>query len=84
MELHPRFQQFVGLVRGWKHSLEMGDYGAPSKKPTWLYSSDFSGPKNVFLERFGCVVVDHLPFHWNGYPTLPSHMSVQVTSAEVF
>ena len=27
---------------GWKHSLEMGDYGAPSKKPTWLYCSDFS------------------------------------------
>ena len=40
--------------------------------------------KNVFVERFGCVVVDHLLVHWNGYPTLPSHMLVQVTSAEVF
>ncbi len=39
MELLPPFQEFLRKVRVWKHSLSMGHYGAPSTKPTWLYSS---------------------------------------------
>lgn len=40
MEVHPLFQQVLRLMEVWRHRLSMGSYGAPSEKPTWLYSSN--------------------------------------------
>ena len=42
MELHPRFQEFLGRVRTVRHAISMGDFGARSRKPTWLYASTSS------------------------------------------
>ena len=38
-EFHPRWQQFVGIVKVWRHAIAMRDFGAHSDKPTWLYSN---------------------------------------------
>lgn len=39
MELHPRFQEVLSRLGVWKHTISMKVFGAPSLKPTWLYSS---------------------------------------------
>ncbi|CAK8987246.1 Uncharacterized protein (Fragment), partial [Durusdinium trenchii] len=39
MELHPLFQEMMGKLTMWKHTISMGRYGANSDKPTWLYAS---------------------------------------------
>ncbi|CAK8999972.1 Putative rhamnose biosynthetic enzyme 1 [Durusdinium trenchii] len=39
MELHTLFQRFIKIVALRKLKLKMGDYGAPTLKPTILYSS---------------------------------------------
>lgn len=39
MDLLPCFQELLRKVTVWKHKFNMQDYGAPSKKPTWIYSS---------------------------------------------
>lgn len=43
MELHPLFQELMGKIAVWKHTIRMGQYGANSEKPTWLYSSFMDG-----------------------------------------
>lgn len=40
MEPHPLFQEVLQLLDVWRHRFEMKIYGAPSSKPTWIYSSD--------------------------------------------
>jgi len=42
MQLHPRFQEFMGRITTFRHAISMGDYGAASRKPTWLYASTSS------------------------------------------
>ncbi|CAJ1372520.1 unnamed protein product [Effrenium voratum] len=39
MEHYAPFQAFLKRVRAWRHRMKMLDYGGPSAKPTWLYSS---------------------------------------------
>ena len=39
LELRPLFQETLGRLTIWKHTIQMGDFGANSDKPTWLYSS---------------------------------------------
>lgn len=39
MENLPTFQELLQKIPIWRHTLQMGHYGAPSKKPTWLYCS---------------------------------------------
>ena len=38
MELLPVFQAFMAKISTWRHSINMENFGAPSQKPTWLYS----------------------------------------------
>ena len=38
MELLPVFQAFLAKVPTFRHSINMSEFGAPSKKTTWLYS----------------------------------------------
>lgn len=40
MEMHPGFQEYLTMVQNWRATIQMGHYGAPSLKPTWLYSSE--------------------------------------------
>ena len=40
MECHPAFQQHLAMVKTVRATMNMGDYGGPSAKPTWLYSSE--------------------------------------------
>lgn len=40
MQQHPCFQHVLKALDVYRHRLAMGDYGAKSQKPTWLYSSD--------------------------------------------
>ena len=42
MELHTLFQRFIKIVALRKLKINMGDYGAPTLKPTILYSSPLS------------------------------------------
>ena len=39
MELHPCFQAFLARVRMFRYYMRMSEYGSPTEKPTWLYSS---------------------------------------------
>ena len=39
MALLPGFQELLRRLRVWKHTIYMRDYGGPTSKPTWLYSS---------------------------------------------
>ena len=54
MELHPRFQEMLGRLSLWKHTISMKAFGAPSMKPTWLYSSPLI-EENAFPETYVCV-----------------------------
>ena len=40
MQQHPCFQHVLRALNVYRYRLAMGDYGAKSQKPTWLYSSD--------------------------------------------
>ena len=42
MELHTLFQRFIKIAALRKLKINMGDYGAPTLKPTILYSSPLS------------------------------------------
>jgi len=39
MEAHPLFEEVMRMIDVWKHCIQMKNFGAPSAKPTWLYSS---------------------------------------------
>jgi hypothetical protein len=39
MELHPMFQEFVKSNKVYRKYIVMQDFGAPTLKGTWLYSS---------------------------------------------
>ena len=39
MEMHPAFQEYLGLVNCWRAHINMSTYGGPTLKPTWLYST---------------------------------------------
>lgn len=39
MESHPCFQDVLKRMDVWRHHIRMGQFGAKSIKPTWLYSS---------------------------------------------
>ena len=45
MEHHPAMQLLFGLVKCHRVSLNMEDFGARSRKPTWLYTSALSAHK---------------------------------------
>ena len=47
MESHPAIQLLFGCVRCYRVSIHMEDFGAKSKKPTWLYSSAWSAQFHV-------------------------------------
>lgn len=38
-EHHPIVQQVLQMLDVWRHRFAMRTYGAPTEKPTWLYSS---------------------------------------------
>lgn len=38
LEYHPATQYLFKVVRTWRKTVKMGDFAAPSQKPTWLYS----------------------------------------------
>ena len=40
MELHPAFQEYLRMADHWRACIQMKDYGGPTAKPTWLYSSE--------------------------------------------
>ena len=42
-ELHPMMQKVFALITVHRKSINMGSYGAPSLKPTWLYSGPVLG-----------------------------------------
>ena len=49
MELHPRFQSLLRQFPMWRTHIEMGDFGASTRKPTWLYSNyGFVGELNGY------------------------------------
>ncbi|CAK0878342.1 unnamed protein product [Prorocentrum cordatum] len=39
MERHPRFQEFIKSHKLYRVCVEMGRFGAPTAKPSWLYSA---------------------------------------------
>ena len=39
MQYHDQFQEFLRIFPLWRHSVNMGDFGADSQKSSWLYSS---------------------------------------------
>ncbi len=39
MQRHPYFQWMMSQIRIYRHSIAMSSFGAPSSKPTWLYSA---------------------------------------------
>ena len=39
MEAHPRFQKLVTYTDFWRYHVQMRDFGGPTAKPTWLYTS---------------------------------------------
>ena len=58
-EHHPMIQKVLALIKTFRYSLEMGDYGGCSQKPTWLYSwhSSFAKVRN----GLGWIVIYRLP-----------------------
>ena len=38
LELHPRFQELAAMLQIFRKFIQMGRFGAGSKKGTWLYS----------------------------------------------
>lgn len=42
MQDHPAMQFFIKQISCFRHYIAMEDYGAPTQKPTWLYSSCLS------------------------------------------
>lgn len=38
MEAHPLFQEVLAMIHTFKKSILMGNFGAPTDKPTWLYA----------------------------------------------
>ena len=49
MERHPTFQRLLKLLTVRKLNMSMGDYGAPSRKATVLYSSSSAIPRQFSL-----------------------------------
>ena len=43
-QYHPLIQHVLSLIKVSRKHIRMGDYGAPSQKPTWLYTGPMSGP----------------------------------------
>ena len=48
MEAHPCFQDVLRWLNVWRHHISMGEFGAKSLKPTWLYSSAFENLIRLF------------------------------------
>ena len=42
MERHPKFEEWARMSNIVRQHVRMGNYGAPSQKPTWLYSSNLA------------------------------------------
>ena len=59
MEIHPAFQYFLSRVSAWRHSLSMGDYGARTPKPTWLYSGPLDAQRGFVWSTglFKCLAI---------------------------
>ena len=38
LEAHPRWQKLIATIKTWRVRIYMGDYGAESPKPTWIYA----------------------------------------------
>ena len=55
-EFHPQIQAVFTLLRCYRKHIHMGDFGAGSQKPTWLYSGRGSKccqtQRNNFVKRF--------------------------------
>ena len=58
-EHHPMIQKVLALIKTFRYSLKMGDYGGCSQKPTWLYSWHFSFAK--IRNCLGCMGKGYLP-----------------------
>lgn len=57
MEFHPAFQSMARLISMYRLSMNMSDYGGPTKKPTILYSSHsavFSTTWKRTFSKLGC------------------------------
>lgn len=52
MEWHPLFQRLLKLVSVRKMLIKMSNYGAPTDKRTWLYSSHLVGLVGVSSFKF--------------------------------
>lgn len=39
MQYHDQFQEFLRMFPLWRHSVNMGDFGADTQKSSWLYST---------------------------------------------
>lgn len=55
MEELPCFKWFTRQVSTFRHSINMCDYGGPTKKPTWLYSG-FLGVNLVLEDQHFCFI----------------------------
>lgn len=60
MEFHPTFQGMARIVSMFKLSINMSDFGGPTKKPTILYSSHSAVVSTTWKRTFsnlGCKIV---------------------------
>lgn len=77
MQEHPCFQEFITRLNIWRHHISMGDYGAETQKPTWLYASLFDPDSNkvfwyftlLLRRKYGLSIQstkidDHILFVW--------------------
>ena len=38
LEFHPMMQKVFSILKVFRYSMRMGDFGSPTAKPTWLYT----------------------------------------------
>ena len=54
MEKHPRFAELAARIRVYRTTINMQDFGACSKKPTWIYSAhSFISELAAYAGRYG-------------------------------
>lgn len=55
LEYHPIVQEVLRLLDVWRHRFAMRTFGAPTEKPTWLYSSHLNERLVLFGMTLGCL-----------------------------
>ena len=63
LEFHPMMQKVFAVLKVFRYSMRMGDFGSPTTKPTWLYTclSSFASARLwIFCsqENFAMVQVE--------------------------